>query len=96
MTSLSTSLASSTISMSAYASSFYDDSTEPHAAPFQDHLAVADEDSVIGGGAIALAVPKHTRRARSRDVLLPRVASRRHAGPDLGAGIYLTVVKETV
>lgn len=83
--------------MSAYAGSFFDDTVEPHAVPFQDHLAAADADSLIGpGGVGTLAVPRHARHMRSRDVLLPRTASRRRGGSDLANGIYMTVVKETV
>ncbi|KAI0694922.1 pheromone A receptor-domain-containing protein [Cerioporus squamosus] len=87
--SLTTSMASSTISMSAYGS-IYDD-FEPHVVPFQDHLS----DS--GGAGPGLAVPRHVRKMRSRDVL-PRGLSTgsrrtRRQGSD---GIYMTVVKETV
>ena len=94
--SIPTSFASSTISVSAYGS-YWDDS-EPHVVPFQDHIAGAD----VGGSSLGpgLTVPKHVRKARSRDVLLPRSLSareRRRQGSDsLSAGIYMTVVKETV
>ncbi|KAI0742565.1 STE3-domain-containing protein [Daedaleopsis nitida] len=88
--SIPTSLASSTLSMSGY----YDDSLEPHVVPFQDHL-----DLEARGAGHVLAVPKHLRRMRSRDVL-PRNLSareRRRQGSDgLSGGIYMTVVKETV
>ncbi|KAI9057585.1 pheromone receptor [Trametes sanguinea] len=86
--SMTTSLASSTISVGGYA---YDD--EPYVAPFQDSVSDAP-----GPG---LAVPKHIRKVRSRDMLLPRsfsVSSRgRRNGSNggLSEGIYMTVVKET-
>ena len=93
--SLTTSMASSTISMSAYGS-FFDDA-EPHAVPFQEHLS----DSEGAGAGPGLAVPRHVRRKRSRDVL-PRGLStgsrraRRQGSDGMSGGIYMTVVKETV
>ncbi|RDX44921.1 STE3-domain-containing protein [Lentinus brumalis] len=91
--SLTTSMASSTISMSAYGS-FYDD-TEPHIVPFQDHLSDSE------GAGPGLAVPRHVWKMRSRD-MLPRGLStgsrrtRRQGSDGLPDGIYMTVVKETV
>ncbi|RPD76924.1 STE3-domain-containing protein [Lentinus tigrinus ALCF2SS1-7] len=91
--SLTTSMASSTISMSAYGS-FYDD-LEPHVVPFQDHLSDSED---AGPG---LAVPRHVRKMRSRD-MLPRGFStgsrkgRRQGSDGLSGGIHMTVVKEMV
>ncbi|EIW56744.1 STE3-domain-containing protein [Trametes versicolor FP-101664 SS1] len=65
---------------------------EPYAPPFQD--------SASGSAGPGLAVPKHIRKARSRDVL-PRSLSTssraRRNGSDgaLSGGIYMTVVRET-
>ncbi|KAI0350976.1 STE3-domain-containing protein [Trametes cingulata] len=85
--SFTASISSSTISMSGYARD------EPYVAPFQDSVA-----GIPGPG---LAVPKHIRKVRSRDVLLPRSLSAssrgRRNGSDggLSEGIYMTVVRET-
>ncbi|KAI0702603.1 STE3-domain-containing protein [Earliella scabrosa] len=93
--SIPTSLASSTLSMGAYGpyGSYWED-VEPHVVPFQ--ASAADTDT-LGPG---LVVPKHIRKMRSRDVLLPRSLSarerRRQGSNELSGGIYMTVVKETV
>ncbi|KAL7278530.1 hypothetical protein ACG7TL_007529 [Trametes sanguinea] len=85
--SVTTSIASSTISVGGYA---YE---EPYVAPFQDSVSDAP-----GPG---LAVPKHLRKVRSRDVLFPRSLSVSQRGRRNGTngghseGIYMTVVKET-
>ncbi|KAI0370949.1 STE3-domain-containing protein [Pilatotrama ljubarskyi] len=85
--SFTASISSSTISMSGYARE------ESYVAPFQDSAA-----GIPGPG---LAVPKHIRKVRSRDVLLPRSLSAssrgRRNGSDGGPseGIYMTVVRET-
>ncbi|KAI0668937.1 STE3-domain-containing protein [Trametes maxima] len=88
ISSFTTSLASSTISTGPYVLD------EPYAPPFQD--------STTAGGApgLGLAVPKHIRKARSRDVLprsLSASARGRRNGSDggLSGGIYMTVVRET-
>ncbi|KAH9916390.1 STE3-domain-containing protein [Epithele typhae] len=82
VSSITTSLASSTISMGAY----YDD---VHAAPFQDH-ADADADSIVAGR-------PRSGPGLARDALLARTASRRvkNASGSFAGGIYMTVVKET-
>ncbi|KAI8992850.1 pheromone A receptor-domain-containing protein [Trametes punicea] len=86
--SFTSSVASPTVSMSGYVRD------EPHDVPFQDSAA----SNALGPG---LAVPKHIRKVRSRDVLLPRslsVSSRaKRNGSDggLSGGIYMTVVRET-
>ncbi|KAI0632775.1 STE3-domain-containing protein [Trametes polyzona] len=85
--SFATSLASSTISVGSFVLE------DPYAAPFQD--------SASGPAGPGLAVPKHIRKIRSRDGLLPRSLSAssrgRRNGSDggLSGGIYMTVVKET-
>lgn len=70
--------------------SFFDDS-ETHDLPFQQHLA----DLAMSP---ELAMPRHLRRVRSRD-LLPRslspISRRRNGSDGLSGGIYMTVVKET-
>ncbi|KAI0656220.1 hypothetical protein C8Q70DRAFT_1012898 [Cubamyces menziesii] len=90
VSSFTSSIVPSTIAMDPYAHD------EPIVAPFQDSAAF---DSTSPG--LGLAVPKHIRKVRSRDVLLPRslsVSSRgRRNGSDggLSGGIYMTVVRET-
>ncbi|KAI0776710.1 pheromone A receptor-domain-containing protein [Trametes elegans] len=90
--SVTPSFASSGISVDPYA---YDDG--PHVVPFQDSTAGA---AGVAPG-LGLAVPQHIRKARSRDVLLPRSLSTgsrgRRNGSDggLSGGIYMTVVRET-
>ncbi|KAH9887046.1 pheromone A receptor-domain-containing protein [Cubamyces lactineus] len=91
ISSFTSSIVPSTITMDAYAHD------EPIVAPFQDSTVASDSASPGPG----LAVPKHIRKVRSRDVLLPRslsVSSRgRRNGSDggLSGGIYMTVVRET-
>ncbi|KAI0641062.1 STE3-domain-containing protein [Trametes meyenii] len=86
ISSFTTSLASSTISTGPYVLD------EPYAPPFQD--------STTGAPGLGLAVPKHIRKVRSKDVLprsLSASARGRRKGSDggLSGGIYMTVVRET-
>ncbi|OBZ74840.1 hypothetical protein A0H81_05266 [Grifola frondosa] len=101
ISSLTTSLASSTISTFAYAHEpgllLHDAPSMPHEAPFQSAPAV---NGARGPG---LAVPRHLRRVKGRDALLPRslsprgrVNGREKADDEMGGAIYMTVVQETV
>ncbi|EED83634.1 hypothetical fungal pheromone GPCR [Postia placenta Mad-698-R] len=102
--SFSTSLASSTVTMSAYASdverALRDSPTLPQFAPFADAGMPTGESHARG---LSLAVPKRTRKMRSKDVMVTRNLSlslrtreRAREEEGTGPGIYMTVVKETV
>ncbi|KAF9804273.1 hypothetical protein IEO21_09445 [Rhodonia placenta] len=102
--SFSTSLASSTVTMSAYASdverALRDSPTLPQFAPFADAGMPTGELHARG---LSLAVPKRTRNMRSKDVMVTRNLSlslrtreRAREEEGTGPGIYMTVVKQTV
>lgn len=90
--------------MSAYASdverALRDSPTLPQFAPFADAGMPTGELHARG---LSLAVPKRTRRMRSKDVMVTRNLSlslrtreRAREEEGTGPGIYMTVVKETV